>query len=300
MTPESVTRFGSLALLMCSCLILLPGCSPGGGDCTTTEADALVNIDEDSSTDLLVAAVTSSCDEVAVYEQNGKVSQAAFKDFESGDETVVEYDEEGRVQALRDDDGNTTVFSYNDDQDYVRTTTTDPSGSESSSVFAIPRQNEAARAIAQSDSRLAAFCNELLFYDDLLVEACRTEPQPTFCLASIEEATEIAKQLCTATNIEEPDSLEGGFGNERQDFDCFVDGFATVRDAARGVTVILSAESGPFGMSGGWTLVEAPNEAVLDNLGGLAAVVDIPEPFGTYVFEATAEDDSGCTASDTV
>ena len=102
--------------LACCTVIWIAGCSGSGdgttdgpvastADCATTTADALVSVDGDENTSLVASAITSDCDEVAVYEDGGRVSQAAVS-LGDGGQVVAEFNADGEVVAVRSGAGN--------------------------------------------------------------------------------------------------------------------------------------------------------------------------------------------------
>ena len=102
--PELMARSFILGLFCCTALSLT-GCGGTGSqdgptastaDCATTTADALVSVDSDDTDSLLASAITSDCDEVAVYEDNGTVSQVAVS-LEDGSTVVAGFNGKGDV-----------------------------------------------------------------------------------------------------------------------------------------------------------------------------------------------------------
>ena len=130
-------------------------------DCSSISSDALVSVDDDASNSLLAAAVTSDCDEVAVFEDDGRVSQAAVS-LEDGSTVVAEFNVSGEVVAVRSGD-DTLTFSYNDSLGFARGEFTSGSGESFASVFSIGRDSDstATRSSAQNGGFNAAFCDEL-------------------------------------------------------------------------------------------------------------------------------------------
>lgn len=135
-----------LITLFCCTGMTIVGCSgssstatEGGtasvADCSSISSDALVSVDGDDGNSLLAAAVTSSCDEVAVYEDDGRVSQTAVS-LADGNEVVAEFNDAGDVVAVRSG-GDTLTLSYNDGLGFARGEYTTGTGESTARAFSI-------------------------------------------------------------------------------------------------------------------------------------------------------------------
>lgn len=304
-----------LIALFCCTSMTVVGC--GGSSSTTTEStastadcssissDALVSVDNDDSNSLLAAAITSDCDEVAVYENDGRVSQAAIS-LEDGSEVIAEFNDQGKVVAVRSGD-DTLTLSYNDGLGFARGEYTTGTGESTASVFSVERDSDstATRSSSQNGGANAAFCDELKQFADTLAAACEADPDAPYCGQAMERAAKAAEKLCS-DNITELGSLEDTFfGDEEQDFPLGVDGFVTARPAANdGTTFICASEAfggqPPYQID--WTVTSMPTDASapVSDLPGGAAVVDATTNTGEYVFKVTVTDDSGTQSSDDV
>ncbi|MCH8052838.1 MAG: nucleoside hydrolase [Planctomycetes bacterium] len=174
-----------LITLSCCTSITLVGCGGSGSttaggatastaDCSSISSDALVSVDNDDSNSLLAAAVTSDCDQVAVYEDDGRVSQAAVS-LKDGSEVIAVFNDDGKVVAVRSGD-DTLTLSYNDGLGFARGEYTTGTGESTASVFSVARDSDstATRSSSQNGGANAAFGHELKqFADTLAAERCR-------------------------------------------------------------------------------------------------------------------------------
>ena len=305
-----------LITLSCCTSMALVGCGGSGStttggatastaDCSSTSSDALVSVDTDDSNSLLAAAVTSDCDEVAVFEDDGRVSQTAVS-LKDGSNVVAEFNDSGEVVAVRSGD-DTLTFSYNDSLGFARGEFTSGSGESSASVFSVQRDSDstATRSSAQNGGFNAAFCDELKQFSEVLTAACEADPTASYCGEAMDRASKAAAKLCS-DNVEELSDLEGTtLGKEERDFALGVDGFVTARAAANnGTTFILASEAfggqTPYEIT--WTVTSTPAGAsapVSDLLGG-AAVVDATTNTGEYGFRVTVTDANGELSTDDI
>ncbi len=281
------------------------GSTASTADCSSTSSDALVSVDNDDSNSLLAAAVTSDCDEVAVFEDDGRVSQAAVS-LEDGSSVVAEFNDSGKVVAVRSGD-DTLTLSYNDGLGFARGEFTSGSGESSASVFSVARDSDAiaTRSSAQNGGFNAAFCDELKQFSEVLNAACEAAPTAPYCGQAIDRASKAAAKLCT-DNVEELGELEGtSLGKEEQDFALGVDGFVTARPAANnGTTFICAAEAfgGEPSYEITWTVTSTPAgaSAPVSDLPGGAAVVDATSNTGEYGFRVTVTDANGEQSTDDI
>lgn len=311
--PECMAKSFILGLFCCTALSLT-GCGGTGSqdgptastaDCATTTADALVSVDSDDTDSLLASAITSDCDEVAVYEDNGTVSQAAVL-LADGSTVVAEFNGKGDVVAVRSGE-DTLTLSYNDGLGFARSEFTTAGGDPTASVFSVSRDDGTAtkRSSAQNGGENAAFCDELKQFGGVIEAACQADPSQPYCGGAIQRAGQAAAKLCT-DNIEELGALEGTvLGNDKQDFPLGVDGFVTARSASNdGTTFICAAEAfggqPPFDID--WTVSSTPDDgtAPISQLPGGAAVVDATTNTGQYGFLVTVTDANGDQAVDEI
>jgi PKD repeat protein len=274
-------------------------------DCSSISSDALVSVDGDDGNSLLAAAVTSSCDEVAVYEDDGRVSQTAVS-LADGNEVVAEFNDAGDVVAVRSG-GDTLTLSYNDGLGFARGEYTTGTGESTASVFSVKRDSDSTttRSSSQNGGANAAFCDELKQFADTLAAACEADAAAPYCGQDMERAAKAAGKLCS-DNITELDDLEDTlFGDQEQDFPLGVDGFVTARPAANdGTTFICSAEAfggqPPYDTT--WTVISMPADASapVSELPGGAAVVDATTNTGEYTFKVTVTDDNGSQSNDEI
>lgn len=312
-----LSRVAGLATgLCCFTMLVVAGCSGAGSgtgdgvvastaDCSTTTSDALVSIDQDENTSLAASAVTSDCAEVAIYEEDGNVSQVAFV-LESGEQVVTEFNSDGEAVAIRSGDDTLTI-SYNDGFGFARSEFTSGSGESTASVFSVNRDDSSttSRSSAQNGGDNAAFCDELKQFASVLDAACTADPEQPFCDKAMDRAAEAAAKICT-DNTQTLGGLEGTtLGNQEQDFALGVDGFITARPAANdGTTFICAAEAfggqPPYDIQ--WALVSTPADstAPLTQLPGGAAVADATVNTGTYEFDVTVTDAAGGQAVDSI
>ncbi|MCH8963800.1 MAG: PKD domain-containing protein, partial [Planctomycetes bacterium] len=305
-----------LVTLFCCTSMTLAGCGGSGStttdgptastaDCSSISSDALVSVDDDASNSLLAAAVTSDCDEVAVFEDDGRVSQAAVS-LKDGSIVVAEFNDSGEVVAVRSG-GDTLTFSYNDSLGFARGEFTSSSGESSASVFSIGRDSDstAARSSAQNGGFNAAFCDEMKQFSEVLTAACEAAPTAPYCGQAMDRASKAAAKLCS-DNVEELSDLEGTtLGEEEREFALGVDGFVTARPAANnGTTFIGSSEAfggrPPYEIT--WTVTSTPTDAsaTVSDLPGGAAVVDATTNTGEYGFRVSVTDANGDLSTDDI
>ncbi len=318
-TLQEVLRSCCWAAALVILMILGQGCSgtaggdgtAGGGDeirsasdCGSTDADAIVSVDNDEDTALLALAVTSDCDELAVYEDDGRVSQVGVA-LSDGSQVIAEFNEDGRVVAVRSEDDTLSV-SYNDGLGFARAEFTDGSGSSTASVFAVDRDTTASRRFSgsQTDGETLMFCDELDQFAELLAAGCDGDSEQPFCDTKFELAGGAAEGLCQGGNVQQVQRLEDtAFNHDKQPFPLGVDGFVTARPAANGATTFVCAAEafggrGPFQLN--WELIDMPAGASAPgtSLPGGAAIFDATTNTGAYEFQVTVTDATDATASD--
>ena len=305
-----------LITLSCCTSMALVGCGGSGStttggatastaDCSSISSDALVSVDTDDSNSLLAAAITSDCDEVAVYEDDGRVSQAAIS-LKDGSEVVAVFNDEGKVVAVRSGD-DTLTLSYNDGLGFARGEYTTGTGESTASVFSVARDSDstATRSSSQNGGANAAFCDELKQFADTMAAACEANPNAPYCGQAMERAAKAAEKLCS-DNITELGDLEDTiFGDQERDFPLGVDGFVTARAAANNGTTFIGASEAfggqpPYAIEWIVTSMPAGASAPVSDLPGGAAVVDATTNTGEYGFKVTVTDNSGAQSSDDI
>lgn len=300
-----------------SCMQLgLTGCSGGSSTGTTTgtasttdcsslsSGSAIVNVDTDNSTALTASAVTSNCDEVAVYSANGTVKQVAIVS-EDGEEVVAEFDDQGQVVAVRSG-ADTLSVTYNDSLGFARTEF-ESGGESSASIFAIDREVEGSsqRQVSGTEDNSLTFCDELEQFGSLMKNACANDPSQPYCGQAMEQAGDAVRELCSATIQETGELRDSTFGDEQREFELGVDGFVTARPATGDSTTFVLAAVAFGGVRPHtieWSLIGAPDgaDAPITQLPGGAAIADATTDTGRYEFKATVTDAEGLRATDEI
>ncbi len=293
---------------------LMPGCggSQSGGpadddmatatqrtaDCATTSADALVSLVTTDS-GLSASAVTSSCDEVAIYKEDGAIKTVSIIDSTDTSKGVVaEFDEDGRlIVALERETGDTVTATYNEGLSYARVAE-DIADTVSASILAVPRDDGTAARSSAGNTRFE-FCEQLEQFVFIVSAECADSGAPARCVGPFAEAAATARELCTAgevVEVEQIENLKTRIGDDIVPLG--IDGFVTTRPAAAGTTFIMSAVGyggvPPYDVT--WSQVDGPATAMTQMPGG-AAVGDSTTASGRYTFMAQVRDGDGALAS---
>jgi hypothetical protein len=313
---ESIMRKALFLLVLC-----IAGCGGDGGtpptnsndnsandndngstpttDCQDTSADALVSFDDDDSTTLTATAVTSECDEVAVYSGNG---QDVLDVVIVSDDTTIqaEFDENGQVVAARTDDSELTA-SYNDELSYTRVTIEDD-GTTSSNILAVDREVQGQTRVVAGSGTTLDFCQQLQQFSTLLSSGCSGDNPPAFCQGDFAVARTAAERLCGAARIDEVAALQNVSALKvSPTLPLGAEGFATTRPSGEGTTIILSAVT--FGGTPPYTVnwsQSSGDSAALSSLPGGAAVVDTQSTTGQFAFDVQVRDVAGTATTHSV
>jgi hypothetical protein len=264
-------------------------------DCKTTDAGALVST-TDTDEGLAASAVTSSCDEVAVYTEDGDIRTVAIT-TESGDTVVADFDSKGQLVVAREDGGDTVSASYNEGLSYARVSE-DIDDTVSASILAVDRETDTNARSAQQNDERPEFCAQLDEFTFIMTEGCDEDPPPARCDGAFAEAARAAREICEADRVETFDGIDGlKFTDEREMIPLGIDGFVTTRPAETGTTFILT--SVPFGGMPPYEVVwtqESGESTTLTELPGGAAVGDSEHASGQFGFMVEVTDQAGESA----
>ncbi len=302
----------------------LPSCGPDGGgdsiratDCANLDADVALSLDSAGSRS--AAAITSQCEELAVFsdpESHQLTGVAVSLPTDGGSEQAqVLIDQNGVPVAIRTNEGDATL-SLNGVTGAVRINV--GGQNPASGTFAVDRQelDPALRQTRQSGGfrNKDELCGQLAVTDAVLkaiLDPCDGPDTPAYCGSRIEDSARAVSRLCSATDVLQidqiselqlPDAPEGlrseltGLG---------VDGFVVTREAAGGgttfiLTSIIYGGSPPYSSAWAQTPTQPGQTVSLQSLPGNAAVGDSFSRQGSYAFRVTATDESGRSAADEV